>query len=215
MDGLYLTEDKINAIVEQIKTFMSSRKVANRDVMKLGLLIEELLLRFMEKFGREQIIFVDFSKFANTKISISLKGEQYNPILEDEDDIFRGSEFLKNLLNTDSTSVSYRYRNGYNEIVVLAREEHKSLKIPGGALTIAIILAFVAALLTRQSSASSRLSTFSYLLSNTSSPTCAIGFKHAYFILYLPFSERTYAFSSSNFFMKATSFSTPSIGIAL
>ena len=150
MDGLYLTEDKINAIVEQIKTFMSSRKVANRDVMKLGLLIEELLLRFMEKFGREQIIFVDFSKFANTKISISLKGEQYNPILEDEDDIFRGSEFLKNLLNTDSTSVSYRYRNGYNEIVVLAREEHKSLKIPGGALTIAIILAFVAALLTRQ-----------------------------------------------------------------
>ena len=148
MKQLSLTEDNINTIVEEIKTFMISKKVAGRDVVKLGLLIEEVLLRFMERFGKEQTVFVDISKFANTKILIKLKGEQYNPFLEDEDDVILGSEFLNNLLNTDGTLTTYQYRNGYNEIIALARKEHKNLKIPGGAVTIAVILAFVAALLT-------------------------------------------------------------------
>ena len=149
MNSLHLTEENINSIVEEIKAFMRSNKVAAREVEKLRLLIEEVLLRYMDKFGRDQEVLVDVSRVAIAKVSIRLKAEPYDPFSEDENDAILGSEFLKNLLDADGTLTTYRYRNGYNEIIVLARKEHKDLKIPGGTVTVAVILAVAAAFLTK------------------------------------------------------------------
>jgi len=66
------------------------------------------------------------------------------------------------------------------------------------------------ALLTKTASAASKSSMTLKSSVNKSSPLSAIGFKH--FTVYM---APPYLFSSSNFFMNATNFSTPSFGIAL
>ena len=74
------------------------------------------------------------------------------------------------------------------------------------------------ALLTRTASASAKLSVTSYVSGKSSIPHLAIGFKQLIFtdMSFSPFSITIYyLFSASNFFMNSTSFSTPSIGIAL
>lgn len=145
-----LTEENINAIAEEVKSFLISKKVADRDALKLGLLMEEALLRWMDRFGRDRTVSVELSRLAIAKVRISLRAEQYNPLAEDESESVLGSEFLQNLLDAEGTSTAYRYRNGCNEIVALAHREHRQLKIPGGAVTVAVLLAVAAALLTKQ-----------------------------------------------------------------
>ena len=68
----------------------------------------------------------------------------------------------------------------------------------------------IAALLTKTASALSKSSITLKSSVNKSSPLLAIGFKH--FTVYM---APPYLFSSSNFFINATNFSTPSFGIAL
>ncbi|MBP5743700.1 MAG: hypothetical protein J6W44_02140, partial [Oscillospiraceae bacterium] len=63
-----LTEEQINSAVEQVKQYLAGRKVAERDVLKLGLLVEEALLLYQDRFGRSQEVTVSFSRFAVTRV---------------------------------------------------------------------------------------------------------------------------------------------------
>ncbi|MBR1694422.1 MAG: cation:dicarboxylase symporter family transporter, partial [Selenomonas sp.] len=55
------------------------------------------------------------------------------------------SDILKGLMNYERAETVYAYRNGCNEISTYARKEWKPIKIPGGAITIAALLAMVCA----------------------------------------------------------------------
>lgn len=160
-----LSDECINSTVEEIKAFFLSRKVSEKEVLKLGLSIEEILLRLRDKFGKEQTAILETSRFMSTKILIRLKGERFNPILEDEDSILN-SEYLQNLLNDDSNSTTYRYRNGYNEIFVAAVKGQRKFKLPGGAITIAFLLAVCAGVITKHLSAE----TASFLVNQLAAP---------------------------------------------
>ena len=144
-----LTEESINTTVEQLKSFLTGRKVPQKDVLKLGLLIEEALLRLRDRFGRTQKATVMTSGFGGARITIKVKGDAYDPLHENNDDSILKSEYIQNLLDAVSTSTSYRYRNGCNEITARAQSQHRGHRIPGGAISIAVVLAVVAALLSK------------------------------------------------------------------
>lgn len=145
-----LTETDILSIVDEIKDYFSSKKVSARDVLKLGLYIEEALLRYRDRFGREQTVSVETSKFFGAEVKIRIKAPAFDPSEEDENETILNSEFLQNLLQSEGTTTTYRYRNGYNELILTAQKEQKKLRIPGGAVTIAVILAVILALLTKR-----------------------------------------------------------------
>ncbi len=145
-----LTEEQINSAVEQVKQYLAGRKVAERDVLKLGLLVEEALLLYQDRFGRSQEVSVSFSRFAVTRVSIRAEAEAFNPLEKTKDGGVLTSEFLSNLLEGDGTSAHYRYRNGRNELIVMASRARRIRRIPGGAVALAVLLAVAAAVVTRQ-----------------------------------------------------------------
>ena len=145
-----LTEQNIDSLITEIKGYLTARNVARKDVLKLSLLLEEALLRLRDRFGREQEVTLRTGMFAGTRVVIRLKGERYDPLAEEDEESILDSVFIQNLLQTEGTPAIYRYRNGCNEIIVTAHREQKKINLPGGAITVAVILAVIAALAARQ-----------------------------------------------------------------
>lgn len=84
---------------------------------------------------------------------IKIKGIPYNPIEDNNDEQIFSEQVIQNLLQYEKAGVIYRYENGCNEISVFASKEIKSFKIPGGNITISILIAIFSALIVQNFSA--------------------------------------------------------------
>lgn len=86
--------------------------------------------------------------FSTPKIIIRIKGEPFYPLHnEQEDDTILSNEVMQRLLRYDEAKTTYRYENGYNELISYSTRERKLPKIPGGSITIAIVLAIISSLI--------------------------------------------------------------------
>ena len=142
-----LTNDNIARAVEDIQKFFEQADVSERDRLKINLTVEEALLRCQENFGAEKSFELKTRKlFGAPKVLIRIRGKAYNPLEtpEDYDDEVITAKVMQNLLNYETAGTSYRYQNGCNEISIFSTKERKPLKIPGGNITVAILLAFAA-----------------------------------------------------------------------
>ena len=142
-----LTNENIAAAVEEIQKFFEQADVSTHDRTKINLLIEEALLRCSEHFGEEKDFEIKTRKwFGTPKVLIRIRGKEFNPLEtpENYDDEIMTATVMKNLLQYESAGTTYRYQNGYNEIRIFSTKERKPIKIPGGNITIAILLAFAA-----------------------------------------------------------------------
>ncbi len=138
-----LSNQNIDKTVEDIRSFFQRADVAPKDVLKICLVAEEALLRWQERFGANKDFQLYTRKwFGAPKITIRLKGQPFNPLdnTQEDDSIF-SSEIMQNLLHHETASTVYRYENGCNEFVAISTKERKPLKIPGGSITVAILLA--------------------------------------------------------------------------
>ena len=139
---MQLNNSNIDKTVADIQNFFERAEIPKRDRIKINLIAEETLLRFQEKFGETQEFTIKTRQcFGTPKVIIRLKGKPFNP-LETEDEIF-SAETMRNLLNYETAGTSYSYGNGHNEIVIFSKKEKVPIKIPGGSITIAILLAIV------------------------------------------------------------------------
>jgi len=148
-----LTNENIAAAVEEIQKFFEQADVSTRDRTKINLLIEEALLRCSEHFGEEKDFEIKTRKwFGTPKVLIRIRGKEFNPLEtpENYDDEIMTATVMKNLLQYESAGTTYRYQNGYNEIRIFSTKERKPIKIPGGNITIAILLAFAASFVVGQ-----------------------------------------------------------------
>lgn len=140
-----LRNENISAAIEDIRTFFEKERVSHKDIVKICLILEESLLRYQEKFGAAHEFKLYKKKwFSTPKIIIQIKGDPFYPLKnEHEDDISLSNEVMRRLLNYEKAETIYRYENGCNELISYSTREHKPIKIPGGSITIAIILAIV------------------------------------------------------------------------
>lgn len=142
-----LTNNNIAETVEEIQEFFESLNVPRKDKIRLGLLIEEALLRYQEKFGEDQEFKLVTRKWLGTpKVLIKIKGFPYNPIEDNNKEQLFSEMMMKNLLSYEQAGIIYRYENGCNEIRAFSTKKVKKLKIPGGSTTIAIFLAIICAM---------------------------------------------------------------------
>ena len=145
-----LTNRDINIVTEEVKNFFTAKKIPEEEVIKLSLLIEEVLLRYRDRFGKEKEAVLITSDFPSAKVRIRIQGDGFNPLREDDaEESILGSEFLKNLLESDVTSASFSHYSNYDEVSAMAYRKPKLSKIPGGAVTVAAFLAFLAAFASR------------------------------------------------------------------
>ncbi|MBR4904205.1 MAG: cation:dicarboxylase symporter family transporter [Selenomonadaceae bacterium] len=139
-----LSNENIAKTVEDIQKFFEESKVSRRDVLKICLVVEEALLRWQERFGEEHKFKIYMRKwFSAPKIVIRLADEPFNPLKDNvaDDDMIFSNETIKNLMHYDEAKTIYRYENGYNELISFSTKERKPLTIPGGSITISVVLA--------------------------------------------------------------------------
>ncbi len=140
-----LTNQNIDKVIEDIRNFFQKAGVSRKDNLKICLVAEESLLRWQERFGEDKDFQLNMRKwFGAPKITIRLKAEPFNPLDNElEDDSIFSNDIMQNLLQYDTAGTIYRYENGCNELISFSTRERKPLKIPGGSITIAILLAIM------------------------------------------------------------------------
>ena len=141
-----LTNKNIADVIEQIQNFFSATKLSKKEKIRIPLLIEEILLRYQEKFGEDyDFNFITKKWFGTPRILIRIKGTPYNPLEDNDEEQIFSEKIINNLLNYEKAEVIYRYENNCNEIVAFFDKEFRSFKIPGGAITILILSAILTA----------------------------------------------------------------------
>ena len=107
-----LSNENIGETVDEIVEFFRESKVSKKDLQKIGLLVEEVLLRYQEKFGEEQEFTLKSNKwFGAPKITIKLTGENYDPLLNPQNDFEVLFEKVMNkLLNYETAGIVYEYK---------------------------------------------------------------------------------------------------------
>lgn len=141
-----LSNGNIAEVVKDTQSFFEQAGVSRRDVTKINLVVEESLLRWQEHFGAEQEFQVQTRKwFGTPKVLIRLKGSPFNPLKTSDDDFaILSAEIMQNLLIHEGARTTYSYTNGYNEISIVSTKERKPIKLPGGSITVAILIAIAA-----------------------------------------------------------------------
>lgn len=144
-----ITNQNIDATVENVRNFFQKSGASHKDTLKICLVVEEALLRYQERFDEQHDFTVNMKKwFGTSKVIIRLNGEPFDPLQNSpDDDLIFDSKVMQKLLNYDSAGTIYRYENGCNELVSFSKKEHKPLKIPGGQMTIAILSAIICSFL--------------------------------------------------------------------
>lgn len=140
-----LTNKNIAGAVEDIRAFFEKAEVPHKDVIKICLVAEEALLRCQKKFGMSHEFFLYKKKwFSAPEIIIRIKGEPFYPLEDEQDDeTILNNEVMRQLLHYDQAKTIYRYENGCNELISFSTKERKPWKIPGGSITVAILLAII------------------------------------------------------------------------
>ncbi len=147
------SDENVAKAVEDIQNFFQQTNISKGDKAKINLIVEELFLRCQKFFGVEHEFSVQKRKwFWTPRVLIRIKGKVYNPLetAEKDDMAILSAEIMKNLLFYERAEASYRYKNGYNEIIISSKQEIKKIKVPGGSITAAILLAFAAAFIVEQ-----------------------------------------------------------------
>jgi len=140
-----LSNKNIGAVIEDIRAFFEKKHIQHKDVLKICLVLEESLLRYQEKFGAAHDFNLYKKKwFSEPKIIIQIKGEPFDPLQNEQDEnTILSNAVMQRLLHFDEAKTTYRYENGYNELISYSTRKHKPLKIPGASITIAIIAAII------------------------------------------------------------------------
>jgi len=101
-----LTNEGIRSVTEEIRQYFTDRKASETDVLRLSLLIEEVLLRYRDRFGNTIPVQVSTSPFLINKVVLRMKGEHFNSLQEEENSIL-GSAFLNNLMETEKITAAF------------------------------------------------------------------------------------------------------------
>lgn len=147
-----LSNRNIAQALEDVQDFFSRTGVSDKDKVKIQLVVEESLLRWQEHFGEQKDFQLQKHKwFGAPSITIKISGDGFNPLKTSTNELATFSEeVMQSLLAYDRAQVNYLYQNTYNELNISAVKERKPIKIPGGSITVAILIAFAAAFVVKQ-----------------------------------------------------------------
>lgn len=133
-----LSNEEIVTFIDDLTPFMKKMHIERKNILKLSLALEEILLRWQKHFSSESIVCITIKKrLGILSISISLKGEQYNPFDVDENE----SESNIPLLSKLQLGPVFTYKKGNNIITFkLSKQRQNSVIILMGSIVLGVIL---------------------------------------------------------------------------
>ncbi|MBB5225332.1 dicarboxylate/amino acid:cation symporter [Treponema ruminis] len=138
-----LTRESISEQCEKIRTLLTSMKANKREVTYALLLIEEIVVRLHENAGQAVSLRVRHF-FGDVSISLSARGEAYNPFESVESWNTESEDYLRDLIfRAHKLNLGYSRRNGRNVVLVrVHRATSHSMYITFTAMLIGIACGF-------------------------------------------------------------------------
>ena len=140
MEQLDFSNSNIDLTCEDVGAFLTSVGVEKREALRIKLTLEEILLDYQAKFGKEATFHVRCVKRLLTiKVELIVAGRVYNPLEKDEEE-----NAINGILAGIGLAPSYGYRNGKNHIIFIPKKKPLSSTVKMG---VAIGLAIIAGIL--------------------------------------------------------------------
>lgn len=134
-----LTNEGIDLISASIEEYLTGLSMDRKDVLRIRLMMEELLLQYQEHLGTEQVLQLTCAKRRfRSSVQIIIGGESFNPLTAGEETSGVLPAFLANM----GIIPGWQYKNGRNVLTFVPpkRQKHSPLLQLGGSLAAAGIL---------------------------------------------------------------------------
>ena len=138
-----LTLEDINAAVGEAERYLSERKKNKKEIVRIRLGMEEILLRYREQLGEEREFHLKFGKsLGRTKISVSVQGMMFDPFAQPDEE--ESSTIMRSALTAMGDLPTWKYFNGKNVIYFnLMRESLPQWTYLILAIAFALVMAFM------------------------------------------------------------------------
>lgn len=128
----------IDGASKTVTDFLSSEKVSSKEVQRIRLSVEEILLKYLGSLNSgTSFEIVTAKRFRTLKIELVIAGDSIDPFADDDG----GGTILNNLLSNFGLAPTWRYKNGKNIITFTAKKQKKLSQIL--QIGIAILAAIV------------------------------------------------------------------------
>ena len=109
-----LRRTDIDTISERIDAFLTEQKLTKKDVLRLRLTMEELLLRVREHSGEETACTLQMGRrIGGAYVEVDYRGEAFDPTAEDD-----GASWSAQLLTNMGLAPSWSYVRGVNRLLL-------------------------------------------------------------------------------------------------
>lgn len=126
MEQYSFSNDNIDLSCEKVEKFLSSAGVERREILRIKLTFEEVLLEYQAKFGTEATYqFKCKKQFSAIRIEIVVQGEGFNPLEQEGND----SVLINGLLAGIGLAPTWSYKNNKNYIVFTPKKKPVSQTI--------------------------------------------------------------------------------------
>ena len=138
MEQYTFSNSNIDLACQKTGTFLETAGVDSREVLRIKLTFEEVLLKYQEKFGEDAVFKVKLAKsHSSSRVEIIVAGEPYDALgrENEEDDVMRA------LLAGIGLAPSWSYRREKNHVIFIPKKKPLSGTTK---MVAAIILAVIA-----------------------------------------------------------------------
>lgn len=133
-----LTAENIDSMSEYIQGFLQSMKMNEKNILRIRLSMEEMLLKWKDHFGEEHPCTLTAGvRLGRPYLMLSLKGEEFDPSEEEEEEI---ENWSNRMLANMGLSPAFSYHKGNNQIQLVLKRKSSN---PVVSILLAIALAIL------------------------------------------------------------------------
>ena len=122
-DKFTLDAQSIGKTVEATAEILSEASIDRKDAIRLGLLLEEVMLKYRDALSEESLASLRFSSFLGSfRVSLRIRGESFNPFGEKESE---QSVMGSLMAHSDTLDTAWHYRGGANHVTFTVEKKRK------------------------------------------------------------------------------------------
>lgn len=124
MSSYLLNNSNIDVASAAVTGFLSKQGVSSKEVQRIRLSVEEVLLKYLDNFreNKKQFQVIASKRFKTLRIELVIAGESINPFEDESED----SAVLNRLLANIGLAPVWRYKNGKNIVTFTAKKKKMS-----------------------------------------------------------------------------------------
>lgn len=142
MNKFTITSENIEKAVETVSTFLQKYKIAQKDILRLTLALEDTLLNYLEAFGEDTVCSIKCIRhFGRLRVELAVNGDRCDVLASNDED-----DFSRKLMSGIGMAPGWQYRNGQNIITFTPNKKKTSQMV---YIVASILLALVGGSLSR------------------------------------------------------------------